>query len=120
MDCSGHDSNILQYSAIVKFADAAVAEEVLHASEPLYLDGRKLTVKPRDIKPHAKRSKSNAQHRDDKDQHTKIRLPKSKVHHHGEIGQEKEQLKFDPEVIQQISVADSVRRLSLYGFLDRL
>lgn len=86
-------SNLSQVYAIVEFADEAIAEAVLHVNKPLNLGGKKLTVKPRDIKLHAKSSKSDVQHKNSTDELA---------------GPEGEQLKFDPQVVQKISTADSV------------
>ena len=105
---NGYCSNLSQVYAIVEFADEAVAEAVLHVSKPLYLGGKKLTVKPRDIKLHTKSSKSDVQYKANTDELPNVQPPKSKEHRHGDAGPEGEQLKFDPEVMQQISAADSV------------
>ena len=102
----------MQVFAIVEFAEEKSAERVLHAREPLLINGRRLTVKPRNIKV---RGRSGERHHGDdtepgdQEQHAarNHRGRKFKGHPNRSVGDEP-QFKFDPEVQRQLASVDSV------------
>ena len=107
----------MQVFAIVEFAEEKSAEHVLHAREPLLINGRRLTVKPRDIKV---RGKSEEHHHGDntepgnQEHHTtrNHRGRKFRGHPNKSSGGET-QLKFDPEVQRQLTSVKSVSSMCM-------
>ena len=106
----------MQVFAIIEFAEEKSAEHVLHAREPLLINGRRLTVKPRDIKV---RGKSEEHHHGDSEpgdqkHHTSRNHHgrKFKGHPNKSSGGEP-QLKFDPEVQRQLASVRSVSSMCL-------
>lgn len=102
----------------MEFAEEKSAERVLHVREPLLISGKRLTVKPRDIKA-PRNSKSKEHHygdngmQADQQHHTASRNHRGrrfKDHHDGSGGGyfEEPRFKFDPEVQRQLSVVNSV------------
>jgi hypothetical protein len=97
----------MQVFAIVEFAEEKCAESVLHASEPLLINGRRLTIKPRDIK--VRRKPEEHHHGDDTE-------PGDQEHHttRNHRGRkfsryfEEQEFKFDPEVQRQLASVNSV------------
>ena len=110
----------MQVFAIVEFAEEKSAERVLHASEPLLINGRRLTVKPRDIK--VRRKPEERHHGDDMES-------ADGEHHiaHNHRGRkfkgrpsrssggyfEETQFKFDPEIHRQLASVNSVSTMTL-------
>ena len=102
-----------QVFAIVEFAEEKNAEHVLHMREPLLIYGKRLTVKPRDVKVHRKPEV----HRDgdetvqaDQDQHN--RRGRRFRGHHDRGYFEEQRFKFDPEVQRQLSSVNSVSQIN--------
>lgn len=90
--------------AIIEFADEIVAEKVLRSEQPHLLNGKRLTVKPRSIKP-PKKAKVHHQgdSKDEEDQ-----LQKSNVDHSGGAAGSGELLKFHPTLMSKLADTDSV------------
>ena len=104
----------VQVFAIVEFVEEKCAEHVLHAREPLLINGRRLTVKPRDIKVRGKSDEHR--HGDDsepgdQDHHTSNRRGRKFKGNPNKISGgyfEEQQFKFDPEVQRQLASVNSV------------
>ena len=109
----------MQVFAIVEFVDEKCAEHVLHAREPLLINGRRLTVKPRDIKVRGKPEEHR--HGDDREpgdqEHhstSNHRGRRFKGHPNKSSGGyfEEQRFKFDPEVQQKLAAVNSVSTMS--------